>query len=94
MLNKSNDREREEDISFSDDSTTLITEQLNELDSTLVKIYQNARVLTSKSGKRAVLGEDEIKQYSAWLEKAHTYFREATDKGNSLTFASELIVDN
>lgn len=94
MLNKSNDREREEDVSFSDDSTTLITEQLNELDSTLVKIYQNARVLTSKSGKRAVLGEDEIKQYSAWLEKAHTYFREATDKGNSLTFASEWMLDN
>ncbi len=94
MLKKSNDEEREQNFSFSEDSTSLISEQLNELDSTLVKNYQNARVFTSKSGKRAVIGENEIKLYSAWLEEAHTYFREATNKGNSLTFASEWMLDN
>ncbi|MBE0687163.1 MAG: hypothetical protein IH585_14325 [Anaerolineaceae bacterium] len=94
MLNKSNNEKREQDSSFSEDSTLFKTEQLNELATTLVKNYQNARVFPSKSGKMAVLGEDEIKLYSAWLEKAHTYFREATNKGNSLTFASEWMLDN
>jgi cyclic beta-1,2-glucan synthetase len=94
MLNKSNNEEREQNDSFSEDSTSFVTEQLNESDSKLVKSYQNARVFTSKPGRKAVLGEDEIKLYSAWLEKAHTYFRETTNKGNSLTFASEWMLDN
>ena len=94
MLNKTNNEEREQDISFSEDSTSSVTKQLNELDSKLIKSYQNACVVASKSGKMAVLGEDDIKLYSAWLEKAHTYFREATNKGNSLTFASEWMLDN
>jgi len=94
MLNKSNNEEREQDISFSDDFASFDPEQVNESDSRLVKSYQNARVFNSKPGKMAVLGEDEIKLYSAWLEKAHTYFREATNKGNSLTFASEWMLDN
>ncbi|MBW6473736.1 MAG: hypothetical protein K0B14_11460, partial [Anaerolineaceae bacterium] len=94
MLNKSNNEKREQDISFSDDFASFDPEQMNELDSRLVKSYQNARVFTSKPGKMAVLGEEEIKLYSAWLDKAHTYFREATNKGNSLTFASEWMLDN
>ncbi len=94
MLNTSNNEGREQDVSFSEDSTSFKTEQLNELVSTQVKIYKNARIVTSKSGKMAVMGKDEIKLYSAWLEKAHTYFREATNKGNSLTFASEWMLDN
>ena len=94
MLNKSNNEEREKDSSLSDDSTSFISEHVNEPQSTLVKNYQNARVIASNSGKRAILGEDELMAYSAWLEEAHTYFREATNKGNSLTFASEWMLDN
>jgi cyclic beta-1,2-glucan synthetase len=85
---------REKDLSFSGNSFSSKTEQMQELVNALVSNYQEVGRVTSEPGKNTVLGGRDLKLYETWLAKAHTYFREASNRDLTLTLASEWVLDN
>lgn len=85
---------READFPISGDSFSSKTEQMQELANFLVSNYQEISRFAREAGKRTVLGGQELKVYEDWLEKAHAYFQEASNKDLTLTLASEWVLDN
>jgi cyclic beta-1,2-glucan synthetase len=85
---------REQDFPVSGNSFSSKTEQLQELANFLVSNYQEISRFPIEHGKRTVIGGRELKVYEDWLEKAHAYFREASNKDLTLTLASEWVLDN
>ena len=76
------------------DSDSSKTEQMQELVNFLVSNYQEISPVRKPSGSKNILGGGELKLYADWLEKAHTYFREATNQELTLTLAAEWVLDN
>jgi cyclic beta-1,2-glucan synthetase len=85
---------REPAFPISGNSYSSKTEQIQELANILVSNYQGISQFPTGSGKRIVLGGRELKDYEDWLEKAHAYFQEASNKDLTLTLASEWMLDN
>ena len=85
---------REPDFPISGNSYSSKTEQMQELANFLVSNYQEISRFPTQSGKRTVLGGRELKDYEDWLEKAHAFFQEASNKDLTLTLASEWVLDN
>ncbi|HEX9091591.1 MAG TPA: hypothetical protein VF831_08880, partial [Anaerolineales bacterium] len=70
------------------------TEQIEELASFLVSNYQEISQVPTQLSKKAVIGGHNLEIYADWLEKVHTYFREAVDRDLALTLAAEWVLDN
>ena len=85
---------RELDFPVSGNSFSSKTEQMQELANFLVINYQEISKFPMELGKRTVIGGRELKVYEDWLDKAHAYFREASEKDLTLTLASEWVLDN
>ena len=85
---------RESDFPISGDSFSSKTEQMQELANFLVSNYQEISLSLTEPGKRTVIGGRELKVYEDWLEKAHAYFQQASNKDLTLTLASEWVLDN
>ncbi len=85
---------REQDFPISGNSFSSKTEQIQALANFLVRNYQEISQFPMEPGKRTVIGGGELKVYEDWLEKAHAYFREASNKDLTLTLASEWVLDN
>jgi len=85
---------REQDFPVSGNSFSSKTEQMQELANFLISNYQEISQFPLEHGKRSVIGGGELKVYEDWLEKAHAYFREASNKDLTLTLASEWVLDN
>jgi cyclic beta-1,2-glucan synthetase len=85
---------REQDNPVSANSHSSKTEQTQELVNFLVSNYQEIYRFPKESGKRVVIGGGELKVYEEWLEKAHAYFREDSNRDLTLTLASEWVLDN
>ena len=85
---------REQDFSISGNSFSSKTEQIQELVNFLVSNYQEISRFPTEPENRIVIGGIELKVYEDWLEKAHAYFREASNKDLTLTLASEWVLDN
>jgi cyclic beta-1,2-glucan synthetase len=85
---------REQDIPGSGNSFSSKTEQIQELVNFLVSNYQEVSRFPTEPGKRTVIGGRDLKLYEDWLEKAHAYFRDASNRDLTLTLASEWVLDN
>ena len=85
---------REQDFPASGNSFSSKTEQIQELVNFLVSNYQEISRFPTEPGKRTVIGGRELKTYEDWLEKAHAFFREASNRDLTLTLASEWVLDN
>jgi hypothetical protein len=85
---------REQDYPISGDSFSSKAEQIQELVNFLVSNYQEISRFSTRPGKRAIIGGGELKVYEDWLEKAHAYFQEASNRDLTLTLASEWVLDN
>ncbi len=85
---------REQGLPVSGDSLSSKTEQMQELVNFLVGNYQEISRFIVESGKSTVLGGSELTVFEDRLEKAHAYFREASNKDLTLTLASEWVLDN
>ncbi len=85
---------REQAFPIPGDPFSSKTEQMQELVDFLVSNYQEISRFPKALGKRTVIGGSELKVYEDWLEKAHGYFREASNKDLTLTLASEWVLDN
>ncbi len=75
------------------------TEQTLDLVNALVANYREARTIKTKHGlnltpaKYSLPGRD-LALYESWLDKAHSYFSEASKHEVTLTYASEWVLDN
>ncbi len=94
MPEDNEDKIREQGFPISGDPFSSKTEQMQALVNFLVSSYQEISRIPKESGKRTVIGGSELKLYADWLEKAHAYFREASNKDLTLTLASEWVLDN
>ncbi|OGC75959.1 MAG: hypothetical protein A2Z27_05165 [candidate division Zixibacteria bacterium RBG_16_50_21] len=87
-------KNRGQDFPISVDTDSSKTEQMQELVNFLVCNYQKISRVRTQPDKKTILGGHELKVYEDWLEKAHTYFRDATNQDLSLTLAAEWVLDN
>lgn len=85
---------REPDFPISINSYSSKTEQMQELADFLVSNYREISQIPMEHRTRTVIGGRELKVYEDWLEKAHVYFQEASNKDLTLTLASEWVLDN
>src|SRR4030066_849296 len=67
---------------------------MQELVNFLVSNYQEIGQVPKDLGKNIVIGGRDLKVYKDWLEKVHTYFREALNRDLTLTLAAEWVLDN
>ena len=94
MLNDQDNKIQEPDFPHSGNSSSSKTEQMHGLVNFLVSNYQEVSRSATKPGKTTVLGRHDLAVYEDWLEKVHTYFREALNRDLTLTLAAEWVLDN
>ncbi|HSB65166.1 MAG TPA: hypothetical protein VLD65_01230, partial [Anaerolineales bacterium] len=87
-------KNRGQDFPIPENSYSSKTEQIEELVNFLVSNYREIDRVLPLPDKKAVLGGSDLKVYEDWLEKVHTYFREALNRELSLTLAAEWVLDN
>ena len=87
-------KSREQDIPISEKSYSSKTEQIEDLVEFLVSNYQEISRAPTHTGELTAIGGRELKVYEEWLEKVHTYFREALNRELTLTLAAEWVLDN
>ncbi len=85
---------REPDFPGSENSFSSKTEQMQDLVNFLVSNYQEISRVPKELGKKIVIGGSDLKVYKDWLERVHTYFREALNRDLTLTLAAEWVLDN
>ena len=61
---------------------------------TLIQSLSNQSELSPSESFHGELPEKALKQAEAWLEEAYRYFRKTSQESNSLTYASEWVLDN
>ncbi|MFZ2096745.1 MAG: hypothetical protein WAV05_08920, partial [Anaerolineales bacterium] len=89
-----NHNNREQDFPISVDSDSSKTEKMQELVNFLVSNYREIGRVHTQPGTKTIFMGRELKVYEDWLDKAHTYFREATNQDLTLTLAAEWVLDN
>src|SRR4030066_2432773 len=94
MPDDQNNEIREQDIPVSGNSFSSKTEQLQELVNFLISNYQEISRFPTEPSKKALIGGRDLKVYEDWLEKVHTYFREASTRDLTLSLAAEWVLDN
>jgi cyclic beta-1,2-glucan synthetase len=94
MPDDQDNKNREQDFPVSENSYSSKTEQIEELVNFLVSNYQEISPVPMHTGKQTVIGGRDLKVYEDWLEKVHTYFREALNRELTLTLAAEWVLDN
>ena len=85
---------REPDFPGSGNSFSSKSEQMQDLVNFLVSNYQEISRVPMELDKKIVIGGHDLKVYKDWLEKVHTYFREALNRDLTLTLAAEWVLDN
>ncbi len=94
MPDDQNNEIQEQDIPVSGNSFSSKTEQMQELVNFLVSNYRETNRFPSEPSKKTVIGGRDLKVYEDWLEKVHTYFREASTRDLTLSLAAEWVLDN
>jgi len=85
---------REPNFPGSEDSFSSKTEQMHDLVNYLVSNYQEISRVPMDPSKTTIIGGRDLTVYEDWLEKVHTYFREALNQDLTLTLAAEWVLDN
>jgi len=94
MPDDQDNKNRDQDFPVSENSYSSKTEQIGELVNFLVSNYREISPVPAHTGKQTVLGGRDLKVYEEWLEKVHSYFREALNRELTLTLAAEWVLDN
>ncbi len=94
MPDDQDNKNREQDFPISENSYSSKTEQIEHLVNFLVSHYQEISRVPTHTGKKTVIGARDLKVYEDWLEKVHTYFREALNQQLTLSLAAEWVLDN
>jgi cyclic beta-1,2-glucan synthetase len=89
-----NNEIRDGSLPVSENLRTSKIEQLQELVNFLVSNYQEINRNPKELSKQTVIGGHNLKVYEDWLEKVHTYFREASSRDLTLSLAAEWVLDN
>jgi cyclic beta-1,2-glucan synthetase len=79
---------------FPDKSVPLNVGQAPGLVDSLVDNYQKVNPSSLASARNLISIEKTVSLYESWLAQAHTFFREASNREQSLTLASEWLLDN
>jgi cyclic beta-1,2-glucan synthetase len=99
MPDDAKEQVQEREIQPTDPSSTSTTDQVQNLVKALVDHYQTARreipirELMAMLQGRDLAGRD-LELYESWLAEARTFFRDASNRDLTLTFASEWVLDN
>ncbi|HEX7568367.1 MAG TPA: glucoamylase family protein, partial [Anaerolineaceae bacterium] len=99
MPDDNQEQGQERELDTSEKSFTSTTDQVQILVNALVDNYQIARrEIPIRELKAMLQGRDlagrDLELYESWLAKAHSHFREASNRDLTLTFASEWVLDN
>ena len=99
MPDGAKEQAQERELVTSDKSFASTTDQVQILVNALVDNYQIARreipirELMAMLQGRDLAGRD-LELYESWLTEAHSYFRDASNRDLTLTYASEWVLDN
>jgi len=99
MLGEHTNQAQEQNLVSSANFPASKTEQLQELVNAMSSNYREAspgkpgRVLQAALPGRDLVGRDLV-LYESWLAEAHRYFRETSHQNETLSYASEWVLDN
>ncbi|MHC1783819.1 MAG: glucoamylase family protein [Anaerolineaceae bacterium] len=79
---------------FPEKSAPLKTGQTQGLVDSLVHNYQEIKPSPLAPARNVISINKAVSLYESWLAEAHTYFREASNREQSLTLSSEWLLDN